>query len=95
VESNTVKKHNIVRVYEDDAHEYMDRPEEERELNILSLDNTTEKNITNGKFKLILLILRHLFLAGKVDKYYFQKHYKCVLLLVSLTKDILLKNVGF
>ena len=50
---NTVKKHNIVRVYEDDAHEYMDRPEEERELNILSLDNTTEKNITNGKFKLI------------------------------------------
>ena len=54
---NTVKKHNIVSVYEDededDAEEYMDRPEEERELNILSLDNNTEKNITDGKFKLI------------------------------------------
>ena len=53
---NTVRKHNIVSVDEDedDEEEYIDRPEEERELNILSLNNTTEKNIvTDGKLKLI------------------------------------------
>ena len=52
---NTVQGHSVVSTDEDegDEEEYMDLPQEDRELNILSLDITTEKKITEGKFKLI------------------------------------------
>lgn len=90
---NTVKRHSVVSVDEDehDEEEYMDRPQEERELNISSLDVTTEKNITDGKFKLIYAHSeasiscregRQILLSEALQN-------QCVLLLVSLTKDIL------